>query len=334
MSRKVVGSSSSSDSVSWASAIAIQTRCRCPPDSSSTGRSASSATSVRSMASATARSSSSADHCRHQRWCGWRPRADQVGDRDPLGRDRGLRQQPEPPGDLAGSGARGSPAPSSSTAPPPRLEQPGQRAQQRGLAAGVGADDDGDLAVGIVQVEAVDDGAVLVGERPGPVGARVRGCRSRAASRTGCGPADEQRRSGTAPPTAAVSTPTGSSVGASSLRASRSASTTSTAPVSAEREQRRSARCGPAGGRSAGRAAPRSRPAPPAAVATAARTTPSAASPSAGRPSRTPSPRRGVVVERAGALRPAAHSSTGSSTSERAGERCRLAPAAAVERCR
>ena len=44
------------------------------------------------------------------------------------------------------------------------LEQPGQAAQQGGLAAGVGADDHGDLTGRDGEREAVDDDAVVVGE--------------------------------------------------------------------------------------------------------------------------------------------------------------------------
>ncbi len=89
---------------------------------------------------------------------------DEVGDDDPLGRDRRLREQPEQAGhllrralvqrlavehDLAGR----------------RREEAGERAQQRRLAARVGADDDGDLPRLHLQVEVGDDGALAVAER-------------------------------------------------------------------------------------------------------------------------------------------------------------------------
>jgi hypothetical protein len=49
-------------------------------------------------------------------------------------------------------------------ATPVRLQQPGERAQQGGLAARVGADDRGDHAVGDVDRQAVGDHALVVGE--------------------------------------------------------------------------------------------------------------------------------------------------------------------------
>ena len=52
-------------------------------------------------ASVTARSSSR-DHWRRSFWCGWRPRANEVDDGDPVGRGRALGQQPEPARDLLG----------------------------------------------------------------------------------------------------------------------------------------------------------------------------------------------------------------------------------------
>ena len=67
--------------------------------------------------------------------------ADQVADQQAVGRDRALGEQREPTGDLAGRTRRRSASPSSRTLPPARLEQPGQGAQQRRLAAAVGPDD-------------------------------------------------------------------------------------------------------------------------------------------------------------------------------------------------
>jgi hypothetical protein len=88
----------------------------------------------------------------------------EVGHRDPVGRDGTLRQQSHDArgflglvrGDrlavehhLAGRGA----------------EQPGQRAQESGLPARVGTDDDREGLVGNVDREALGDHPVVVGER-------------------------------------------------------------------------------------------------------------------------------------------------------------------------
>ena len=88
----------------------------------------------------------------------------QVGDGDAVGRDRGLRQQPEPPGDFLAP-VCGDPLPSSSTAPAPGLSSPGQRPQQRGLAAGVRADDHGERVGRDLQVERLGHRPAVVGER-------------------------------------------------------------------------------------------------------------------------------------------------------------------------
>ncbi len=120
------------------------------------------------MASVTARSSAS-DHCCHQLWCGWRPRAHQVGDGDRLGRHRRLREQSD--------GLRDAPGrypcqlrTVQQDRPAARLQQSAERPQGGGLAAGVGADDHGDLPVGHGEVQLVDDGAVLVREGQGAGG--------------------------------------------------------------------------------------------------------------------------------------------------------------------
>ena len=83
----------------------------------------------------------------------------------PSGAIERLRQQPEPSGDLLGRAATRIALPSSSTAPARRREQPGQRAQQRRLAARVRPDDHGELAVRDRHGQVVDDDALVVGER-------------------------------------------------------------------------------------------------------------------------------------------------------------------------
>ena len=83
--------------------------------------------------------------------------ADEVDDGDALGRDRVLRQQPQDARDLLGGLAVDDLAVEQHRARP-GLEQPRQTPQQGGLAAGVGADDDGHLAVGDLQVQVVTIG--------------------------------------------------------------------------------------------------------------------------------------------------------------------------------
>ena len=55
-----------------------------------------------------------------------------------------------------------------------RLQQASERTQERRLAARVRADDNGDLAVGHLEVEVIDDDGVVVGE-PYSVGLKARG---------------------------------------------------------------------------------------------------------------------------------------------------------------
>ena len=109
--------------------------------------------------------------------------ADQVGDGHALGRDGVLRQQPQRAGDLLGRQPVDRLAVEQHRARA-RPEQAGEPAQQRGLAARVGADDDGDAAVRDLQVQVAHDGGVGVAEReaaglqPGGLGgAWRRSCR-------------------------------------------------------------------------------------------------------------------------------------------------------------
>ena len=149
-----------------ASAIAIHTRWRWPPDSSSTTRSASSSVSVRVERLGDRPLVLATSTGRRRRGAG--------GGRGRRGR---RRSRPRARSGSAGAGracgrpawsaAGGSPAPSSSTAPARGSQQPRQAAEQGGLAARVGADDDGDLAVRDPQVEVAYDVGVGVAERQG-----------------------------------------------------------------------------------------------------------------------------------------------------------------------
>ena len=332
MSRKVVGSSSSSRSVSWARAIAIHTRCRWPPDSSSTGRSASSATSRTLHASVdralVRRPTTAATSC----WCGCRPRETRSATVIAVRRAAGdCGSRPRRAGDLPGRERARSRAVQQHRAAP-GLEQPAQGAQQGGLAAGVGADDHGDLAVGDVQVEPVARRSGPRRRGSAPAASRRQAWHRRAvrgaaragtgrlgvvmpASAAGCG---RSARSGRARRPRRSARPTGSSVGENSLRASRSATHHEQRAGQRRGTAAGSARSGSAGGRSAGRAAPRSPPGRPRRWPRDASTTPSATRPSRTRPSRTPS---AVAVSsskrHACAARRPAHSSTGSSDQQR-----------------
>ena len=92
------------------------------------------------------------------------PAADEVADRDAVRRDRRLRQQAEHLGDVDALEVvhRRAVEDDLAAAWP---QQPGQAAQQRGLAAGVGADDHGDPPVGDHDVEVADDVDVRIAER-------------------------------------------------------------------------------------------------------------------------------------------------------------------------
>jgi hypothetical protein len=87
----------------------------------------------------------------------------QVAHRDPVGRHRGLRQQAEHLGHLAGGqlGHRGAVEQHLAR---PRLQQPRHAAQQGGLPAGVRAHDGGQPTVEDVDVEPVHDVALGVPE--------------------------------------------------------------------------------------------------------------------------------------------------------------------------
>ena len=76
----------------------------------------------------------------------------EIDDQDALGCDRRLREQPEPAGDLLGGQAVDLLAVEDHV-PGARAQQAGEGAQEGRLAAGVGSDDHGDLAVGHRQRE-------------------------------------------------------------------------------------------------------------------------------------------------------------------------------------
>ena len=190
----------------------------------------------------------------------------------PSGATGDCGRMPELGGDLR-VGSRWIDVPSSSTVPARRLEQPGQRPQQRRLAAGVGADDDGDLARRDLDRQVGDDDPLVVGEaevaaasvvvaasrrrrgargRPGGPVDRRRGAESRSRQPplpTRLDRASNHSRYGA--PTMPVTTPTGSSVGANTRRA--------TGPTAASSARRPGPRCttasgiGSGGGRSAAR---------------------------------------------------------------------------------
>ena len=164
-SRYVVGSSSSNRSVPWARAIAIQTRWRWPPDSSSTTRSASSTVPVSASASATAVSSSRVQR-RNAPWCGCRPRPTRSTTVTPSGAIGFWGSSPSVRATCLVD-RRWMASPSRSTAPAVGRKQPRHPAQQCGLPAGVGADDDGHLVVGDPDGQARDDPPLAVPERDG-----------------------------------------------------------------------------------------------------------------------------------------------------------------------
>ncbi len=87
----------------------------------------------------------------------------EVDDQDALGCDRRLREQSEPARHLLGGQAVDLLAVEDHV-PGARAQQAGEGAQEGRLAAGVGSDDHGDLAVGHRQGETVDDRAVVVRE--------------------------------------------------------------------------------------------------------------------------------------------------------------------------
>src|SRR5690606_2000561 len=88
---------------------------------------------------------------------------DELGDADAVGRDRGLRQHADPARELLAGHRADVGAVERDTAAVERV-QAGHAAQQRRLAAGVRADDGGDLAVGQRQVEALGDAKAVVAQ--------------------------------------------------------------------------------------------------------------------------------------------------------------------------
>ena len=142
-------------------------------------------------------------------------------------------------------GSRWMLSPSSSTDAGLWLEQPGEGAQQRRLAAGVGADDAGDLARR--DLDATGRGRPRAGRRRGSGPRRLEGVvRRRVVSRSSaqCQPplptrlarASSQMRYGA--PMMPVTTPTGSSVGGEAAAGRRGRTTSSsTAPTSAGGDQ-------------------------------------------------------------------------------------------------
>ena len=103
----------------------------------------------------------------------------QIGDGDPVRRDRRLRQQPEPAGHLLGRVGGDGPAVQQDR-PGGRGQHPGQRPQQGGLAARVGADDDGELVVRDVHRQPGGDHPGVVADRdtvgPESIGLLPIGC--------------------------------------------------------------------------------------------------------------------------------------------------------------
>ena len=89
--------------------------------------------------------------------------SDEVADRDPLGRDRRLREQPQPAGELPGGhGVHRLAVEVNLAGPWP--QQPSHRAQQRGLAAGVRPDNGRDVTGPGHQFQPVDHVPVAVAE--------------------------------------------------------------------------------------------------------------------------------------------------------------------------
>jgi hypothetical protein len=89
---------------------------------------------------------------------------DEVGDRDPVRRDRALRQQAEAPRDLLG-GDRADRRAVELDRARLRVQHAGERAQQRRLAAGVGPHDRGELALLDAHVEVLGHDVLVVRER-------------------------------------------------------------------------------------------------------------------------------------------------------------------------
>ena len=104
------------------------------------------------------------------------PAADEVDDGHAFGGDGVLGEQAQGPRDVLGGYAVDR-LPVQQHLAATRLEQAGQAAQQGRLAAGVGPDDDGDLAVGQARRDVVDHDPLVVAEgqvlRDQPAGRRV-----------------------------------------------------------------------------------------------------------------------------------------------------------------
>ena len=166
MSRNDVGSSSSSTGVAWARTIASHTRCRWPPERLSTGT----PREVHEVGALERRGDDrlvgSRAHCLNSPWCGWRPRSTSSSTLTPSGTIGCCGSRPRR---RATSRVGSDPisSPSSRTEPPRGCSSRAEPAQQRRLAAAVGADDDGDAPGRHVEVEAVDDDAVVVGRGSG-----------------------------------------------------------------------------------------------------------------------------------------------------------------------
>ena len=137
-----MGSSSSRMSGSWASAIAIQTRWRCPPDSSSTRRSASSSVPV-GREGLRDDPVVGGDHWPHRPWCGWRPRPARSATVIPSGAIGAAGAAGRATRATSRVARRWMSRPSSGTAPACGRKMRAIAAQQRRLAARVGADDGG-----------------------------------------------------------------------------------------------------------------------------------------------------------------------------------------------
>ena len=119
--------------------------------------------SVIRSAAATA-SSSAAVHRESRPWWGLPPARDQVGHRDALRAPPATAGAAPGPARPAWSACRCRSLPSSTTWPERGAQQPRHGPQQRGLAAGVGPDDDRDPAGGHGEVQGVDDDPVAVAE--------------------------------------------------------------------------------------------------------------------------------------------------------------------------
>ncbi|BDZ47529.1 hypothetical protein GCM10025866_34380 [Naasia aerilata] len=89
------------------------------------------------------------------------PAAHQVGDGDALGRDRGLGEEAEDLRHLARRDV-GERAPVEQDPAVAGRQEACHGAQQRRLAGGVGPDDSGDAALGDIEAEVGEDGAVVV----------------------------------------------------------------------------------------------------------------------------------------------------------------------------